>query len=146
MNTAPACTCKISLGKKLANPTMHRMVARTNLTRLYKSSTALQRHCLPLVGRALPSPHGSHISRPLNSQYLVVTLNISNTISISHYGLPFSQYFNPILTTGTLFLNISILQATPTLEKNFHPYPHMFKEAHGNFSVLVKYKLNEVSC
>ena len=46
-------------------------------------------------------------SRPLNSQYLVVTLNISNTISISHYGLPFSQYFNPILTTGTIFLNIS---------------------------------------
>ena len=81
------------------------------------------------------------ICRPLNSQYLVVTFNISNTISISHYRLPFSQYFNPILTTGTLFLNISILQATPTLEKNFHQYPHMFKEAHGNFSVLVKYKL-----
>ena len=51
-------------------------------------------------------PLRSSGSRPLNSQYLVVTLNISNTISISHYGLPFSQYFNPILTTDTLFLNI----------------------------------------
>ena len=37
-NTASACTCKITLSKKIANPTMHRMIARTNLTRLYKSS------------------------------------------------------------------------------------------------------------
>ena len=34
--------------------------------------------------------------RPLNSQYLVVTLNILSIISISQYQHPFSQYFAAI--------------------------------------------------
>ena len=90
----------------------------------------------------------NHPNRPLNSQYLVATLNISNTISISHYRLPFSQYFNPILTTGTLFLNISTLQATPTLEK-IPTHTHL---AHVLFSQRRKFNDNfssgeiQVSC